>query len=286
MPVSKSKTPMTTANGNRIEQTFASLRQVGDACLLPYLTAGYPDIDSTVALLRRTAQAGAPIMEVGIPFSDSIADGPVIQASFWEALARGFRVGPFLNRIAETRESIDAALIAMVSYTLVFRYGTDRFFDELRNSGFDGVILPDVPVEETQPIADSINRVGLSFVGLIAPTTSNERRAEIARVSSGFVYKIARAGITGERTALAEGLRREVDALRALTDLPVCVGFGISTPAQVGEVCEFAEGASVGSAIVRRMMAAVSDGADQASLVSQVGSFVDELVAGARRPSS
>ncbi|MGB0715219.1 MAG: tryptophan synthase subunit alpha [Phycisphaerae bacterium] len=266
-------------NTNRIQATFEENKKANRKCVMPYVTAGFPDTTTTIALLKRCADAGAPIIEVGIPFSDSIADGPVIQDSFWRALQRGFRVEPCLQQIGEARSSINAALVAMVSYTLVFRYGPEKFFADLSRFGFDGVILPDVPVEEVATISAQVTAAGLMCIGLIAPTTSGARRHAIIQSTSGFLYQIARAGITGERAALAASLRDDVARLQSESSLPICVGFGISTPEHVTEVCQFADGAIVGSAIVRRMMEADAVGKDQVTMVAEVGNFVDQLVA-------
>lgn len=245
--------------------------------LLPYLTAGFPDLATTEALIRRADSIGAAVIELGFPFSDSIADGPVIQDSFNTVLERGQTVAEIFRMVSEVRPGVNCGLVAMVSHSIVLRHGVDRFMERAAASGFDGVILPDVPVEESAPTKAAAQRVGLCYIGLVAPTTSPARREAIARSSSGFVYQIAVAGTTGERTSLPPGLPDDVARLRQVSGLPVCVGFGIATAEQVRRVCEFADGAIVGSAVVRRIADAVQEGLSRDALIETVTRFISEL---------
>jgi tryptophan synthase alpha chain len=249
--------------------------------LLPYLTAGFPDLDLTRELILRLDALGAAVIELGLPFSDSIADGPIIQASFHEALRRGFRVDDGLQLVADLRHRVRCPLVAMLSYSLVHRMGTDVFLDRASAAGFDGVILPDLPFEEADSVVGAAQARNLAAIPLIAPTTSAARRERIAGCAAGFIYQIAVAGTTGERGELPSGLTDQVAAIRGISPLPVCIGFGISSPAQVRAVCRIADGAIVGSAIVRTIDRAGRSGKTGSRVVDDVGDFVAGLVSAA-----
>ncbi|MCH8241818.1 MAG: tryptophan synthase subunit alpha [Planctomycetes bacterium] len=265
---------------NRIETRLAE--RVSGACgaFLPYLTAGFPDVDATVALIRHADSLGAAVVELGFPFSDSIADGPVIQDSFHYVLETGHKLADTFRLVSEVRKSVACGLVAMVSFSIVHRFGVDAFFAQSAAVGFDGVILPDVPVEESCETAAAVTRAGLCHIGLVAPTTSPERRTAIARNSTGFVYQIAVAGTTGERARLADELPQSVAELRRVSGLPVCVGFGVSSADHVRQVCRYADGAIVGSAIIRRIEDALRAGLPGDELIRNVAGFLDELAAG------
>lgn len=247
---------------------------------MPYITAGYPDLETTIGMLRRLEQAGCPAVEVGFPFSDSIADGPVIQDSFYRALEGGFRVNDLFDAIAEVRSKLSMGLLAMVSMSIVRRFGVDVFARRAASSGFDGLIVPDVPVDECDGLAKMADSHGLCNVLMSAPTSSDERRRQISEKSTGFVYLIAAKGITGERDRVADDLAENVRQMHAITQTPLIVGFGITTADQVREVCRVADGAIVGSAIVRRITGCLNEHQSRDEIVNGVGDFVDELMDG------
>ena len=262
---------------NRILQTFAEFRQAGRQTLVPFLTAGYPDLDTTEALLKDFERRGVRICELGIPFSDPIADGPTIQASYTAALDGGVTCSDIFEMIRRYRDGGgQMALAAMVSYSIVFRHGADAYLTEAKQAGFDGLIVPDLPMEEAANMEAMASEAGLANILLIAPTTPPDRRIEIARQSQGFIYYISVAGITGERDALPPATIDAVAELRTQTDTPICVGFGISKPKMVEEVCCVADGAIVGSAIIHRITDAKDGSADD--LVEKVGAFVSEML--------
>lgn len=247
---------------------------------MPFLTAGDPDLATTEALLPAIEEAGATVCELGFPFSDPIADGPVIQASMTRALAKGVKTRDILDMVARQRGRLEMGLVAMVSYSIVHRVGPQRFVADAKAAGIDGFIFPDLPVEESEAIRAAVADAGLVFSLLIAPTTPRERAERIARACSGFVYVLARAGITGERAELPADLPARLNALREVTDLPIAVGFGVSTADQVRQVVSVADAAIVGSAIMRRIADTQSGGRD--AVVSEVSRFVGELAAGLR----
>jgi len=248
--------------------------------LVPYFTSGFPDVPTTTELLRRADRLGIAAVEIGIPYSDSIADGPVIQASFHAALAHGHRVTDAFAMVEALRSQLECALIAMLSYSIVHKQGLGRFMADAAGVGFDGVILPDVPVEEAGPVLTAAVDAGLCHIGLVAPTTDIERRRAIVDASAGFVYQIATAGTTGERSAVDAAIEQEVRDLRALTSLPICVGFGISTAEHVRSVCRFADGAIVGSALVRRIAEDFERGLDGSAIADDVEQALTDLLTG------
>jgi tryptophan synthase alpha chain len=269
---------MTDLDDNRVVRTFAELRAGGKKTLVPFITAGFPDLDTTEALLKDFESRSVRVCELGIPFSDPIADGPVIQNSYTEALAAGMDSQKAFALVRRYREAGgQLALVAMVSYSIVFRHGVETYLDKASGAGFDGLIIPDLPVDEAAAVEPLARAKNLANVMLIAPTTPPDRRITIATHCHGFAYMISVAGITGERDKLPDDTIRCVTELRKHTDVPICVGFGISRPEMVRTVCEVADGAIVGSAIVHRIADAKDTPRDR--LVGQIGKFVGELLA-------
>jgi tryptophan synthase alpha chain len=267
-------------NRQTIQQVFSALNQRKQIALMPFVAAGYPDLATTAAVLPAMEAAGASLIEIGIPFSDPIADGPTIQAAFTEALAKKLKVADVFRTIAEARSKVSIPLVAMVSYSIVFRYGLERFLKDAKAAGFDGLLLPDLPPPEAERVCETVRRAGLETVLLVAPSTTPQRRKEIARLSSGFVYYLSVAGITGERDRLPADLSENVRELKGLTDRPVCVGFGIHKAEQVAELAKVADGAIVGAGIVKRMKEHSSKGAGEIAEV--VGAYCRELLRLAR----
>ena len=264
----------TAATTNRIAAAFARSKESGRGTLLPFICAGYPTPGLLGRLLPAIESAGASIVEIGIPFSDPIADGPVIAAAMHEALGQGATPAGIFDEVRAARDSTSMGLVAMVSYSIVNRLGgPNGFCEQAASAGFDGLIVPDCPIDEAGDLKAACDERGLTLTHLIAPTTSKERAIEIAQQSSGFVYLLARAGLTGERDEAPE-VKGRVSVLREFTDLPIACGFGISTPGHVREVVTHADGAIVGSALVRRMGEPGIDPVDAAA------GFVSELATG------
>ena len=263
-----------------ISQTFEALRPAGRIALIPFIPAGYPDVATTTAALPALEAGGANLIEIGFPFTDPIADGPTIQEAFTFALERKLKIADTLAAVAAARPQVSVPLVAMVSYSIVYRYGVPRFVADAKAAGFDGLILPDLPPPEAERVCDQVRTGGLETTLLVAPTTSAERRAEIARLSSGFVYYLSVSGITGERDQLPADLADNVRQLKELTDRPVCVGFGIHRSSQVAQLQIVADGAIVGTAYVRRMKPHVADGA--ARIASVIRQYTHELLKEAR----
>jgi tryptophan synthase alpha chain len=261
--------------GKSLREIFGELRTRKRVGLLPFIPAGYPDLAATAALLPALERAGASAIEVGIPFSDPIADGPVIQEAFTAALAKGLKLKDVLKTVREARAAVSIPLVSMVSFSIVFRYGPERYFADAKAAGFDGLILPDLPPPEAEGICQKVRAAGLDTILLVAPTTTPQRRKEIARLCSGFIYYLSVSGITGERQKLPEDLANQLRQLRAASEMPVCVGFGISRPEHVRQLNGLADGAIVGSAIVRRLKE--HQGAELGKMVAAVEAYCREL---------
>jgi tryptophan synthase alpha chain len=264
---------------NRLVDAFNDFRAAGRKALLPYITAGYPDLTATIEIARSIDPQRCACLELGIPFSDPIADGPVIQTSFARALERGFKIDRLFETLARHRSDIAVPLVAMVSYSIIYRRGSAGFVAAARTAGVDGLIVPDLSIEEAFDLARSCRAGECPLVMIIAPTSDADRRRRIAELSSPFIYYQSVAGVTGERAALPADLVAAVEALRMESGKPVCVGFGISRPEQVAAVCRVADGAIVGSAIVRRMNDAVDRGGSSGHIAVEICRFIDELSA-------
>lgn len=225
----------------------------GRAALVPYICAGFPDEERTRAMLDAAVESGADVVEVGIPFSDPLADGPTIQRASFRALEGGTTPARALELVADFRSRHDVPVVVFTYLNPVLRMGPERFLREAKEAGAHGILLTDLPAGGDRELEDRILEGGLDPIRLVAPTTLPDRRRAILRNARGFVYYISRTGVTGARPELRAELGREVEALRADTDLPVAVGFGVSTPAQAGEVAEVADGVVVGSAVVQAL---------------------------------
>jgi len=263
-----------------IDSTFAALREKKQIALMPFIPAGHPDLATTAALLPAMERAGANLIEIGIPFSDPIADGPTIQAAFTAALAKGLKLSEVFETIRATRPKVSIPLVAMVSFSIVYRYGVERFASDARAAGFDGLILPDLPPPEADAVCGKVQAAGLSTTLLVAPTTSAKRREEITRLSDGFVYYLSVSGITGERDRLPDNIESNLRQLRSMTKRPVCVGFGISKPEHLAQLAPLADGAIVGSAIVKKITQ--MGAASPADIAQAVGDYCKSLLSKVR----
>jgi tryptophan synthase alpha chain len=266
---------------NRIDTLFRRLKSEGRKALMPFITAGDPDLPTTAALINEMVARGAHMVEIGIPYSDPIADGPVIAASYTRALKKRVKVPQILQMLhtlrAETTASPVAAapLVTMVSYAIVFRHGADRYLREAVSAGIDGLIVPDLPVEESESLCRLATAMDLRLIQLVTPTTPRDRAVRIARATTGFLYYVSVAGLTGERKTLPPELADDVAWLRTQTDLPVCIGFGISSADHVRALAPVADGLIVGSALVRRLAEAETHPTEP--VTQEIGKFVAEL---------
>ncbi|MFM8735553.1 MAG: tryptophan synthase subunit alpha [Pirellulales bacterium] len=273
--------PSTVTTGlARLEAMFAANRAAGRKALAPFVTAGDPDADTTVAVLGALDAAGASLCELGVPYSDPIADGPVIQASYTRALGSGFTLAGVFDVARRASASCSMPILAMASYSLIFRRGIDRFVADALAAGLAGFVVPDLPLEESDDLDGACRTAGLALVRLVTPTTPPERAEAIARKSTGFLYCVSVAGVTGARTELPPGLVDRVAWLRSKTNVPILVGFGISGPDQVRAVAAVADGVIVGSALVRRVAEAA--GQPRPAMLADVSRYAADLAAACR----
>lgn len=256
-----------------IEARFQQLKSRNEKALICFVTAGDPDLTTSEKLILEIADAGAGVIEIGIPFSEPLADGPSIQAATQRALDGGINPKAVLDLVRKVRDKSDVPIVLMTYYNPVQKIGIDRFANEAAMAGADGVIMTDLPPEEAGDWKFAAERVGLDTIFLLAPTSTEERIRRVADMGSGFVYCVSRTGVTGARTELPTGVKTLVDTIRNATQLPIAVGFGVSGPEQVKEISQWADGAVVGSALVDLIDA----NRDQPDLLSKVHSFVSSL---------
>ncbi len=242
-----------SVRGVAISQRFAERASEGRSALVPYVTCGFPSADATVEALGALTEAGADVLELGIPFSDPLADGPTIQNSTFRALEGGMTVDGVLDTLREFRSDSDTPVVLFSYVNPLLRYGMDAFLSDAVAAGAQGLLLTDVPTGADPDIEQAILSSPLDLIRLIAPTTPADRLPSVARSGQGFLYYISRTGVTGTREALSESLTEEVERLRAEVELPVAVGFGISTPEQAAMVARVADGVVVGSAVIKAL---------------------------------
>jgi len=260
---------------SKLAATFAQLRQRGERALIPYFTAGDPSLAMTRQLVVEAAKRGADIIELGIPFSDPLADGPVIQRATQRALRSGVTLPRVLELVREMRGEVAVPLVFLSYYNPILAFGLKAFCRAAVEAGVDGVIVADLPPEEAGPLSAEARPAGLELIHLVAPTSTPDRMRKIAKATGGFIYMVSLTGVTGARAELPPDLAQRLRVLRGITTKPVCVGFGISTPEQTALVGRFADGVIVASAIVRL----AEEHAGAPDLVSRVGDFIAALKA-------
>jgi len=268
---------MPEATTTSIQTAFEAAKSEGRAALMPYLMGGYPDQETATAVARAYADGGADLIELGVPFSDPLADGPVIHAADTAALEAGATLDSVLETCAAVSDRVPVAVMAYVN--MIMATGYAQFVEKVAAAGAAGVIVPDVPLEERGPIAEALRGPGLPLIPLVAPNTPPERRAEICSTAEGFVYLVSTKGVTGEREALPQELTTLIEDTKAAAEVPVAVGFGISTSDHAAAVGEVADGVIIGTRLVR----AVGDAPDRASAVRAVTEFLSETRAALSR---
>jgi len=257
----------------RINATFEQLKSNGEVALVPFITAGDPDLATTEAIVRTLVEAGADLIELGFPFSDPMADGPVIQASSERALVAGTTLAGVLEVVTRVRLHTAVPIVLMGYFNPVFRYGVERFGRDAVAAGVDGVLLVDLPPEESAEVTTSWRSLGLQLITLLAPTTPPERMARLATAAEGYLYYVSMTGVTGAQAVDPTAIAGEVQRLRGMSRVPVAVGFGISTPADAAAVAGFADAVVVGSALVK----VIAQHAGTPALLPEVGAFVRRL---------
>ncbi|HWL11144.1 MAG TPA: tryptophan synthase subunit alpha [Planctomicrobium sp.] len=270
---------------NRIQETFATLKNSGKMAFMPFITAADPDLEGTKDAIRTLAAADVDLIEIGFPYSDPVADGPVIQASYTRALAKKITVDQIFTALAELKSESIPPLVAMVSYAIIFRTGVDAFLDHCVQSGIAGLIVPDLPGAEADDLFERTQSRGLCLVQLIAPTTPRSRVKQVLARGSGFVYIVAVAGTTGERESVASSLLEQLEWLREEADLPLAVGFGISRPEHVDPLRNRAQGVIVGTAIVR-FLEKMEENGDRDAVLGELKTFAESMSHAAHQTAS
>jgi tryptophan synthase alpha chain len=272
----------------RITRRFDALKAEGRSGLVVFVTSGDPDYDTSVEILNGLADAGADLIELGMPFSDPMADGPAIQVSSQRALKNGQTLTKTIQSVRDyrTRDS-DTPIVLMGYYNPIYAYGVDAFLADATDAGVDGLIMVDLPPEEEGELCLPALNAGVNFIYLTAPTTTEERLPRVLEHASGFVYYVSITGITGAGSATSSDISAQLDRIRAMTDLPIAVGFGITTPEKAADIASVADAAVVGSAVVNIIADNLDDdGKPTPGLVDKVLSFVSELATGVRSAAS
>ena len=257
----------------RIEERFMALKKEGRKAFVVYLTAGDPDLEATANLIPALEAAGVDILEIGVPFSDPTADGPIIQAASQRALKQGTTLEKILAMIASLRRTSGSPIVLFGYYNPILSYGPEKFAADAAASGVDGLLVVDLPPEESDELRRYTDTAGLAFITLIAPTTDPERARKILRRAAGFVYFISITGVTGTAAPQTEDVERDVQQIKTMTTLPIAVGFGISTPAQAAAIAPLADGVVVGSALVRL----IAEKGGSGDLIPAVSSFTAKI---------
>ncbi|MGO4731607.1 tryptophan synthase subunit alpha [Paenibacillus sp. 2KB_22] len=265
---------------NLMDQTFQQLKQQNRTALIPFLTVGDPDVDTTIDIIKELEQAGADILELGVPYSDPLADGPVIQRASERALKSQITIRTVMETAAKARNAgVKLPFVLFTYYNPVLQTGLDVFFEELVKHDISGMIIPDLPIEEAEEMRQRANRAGVHLVPLVAPT-SNARIERIVNGASGFIYCVSSLGVTGERASFFDGVESFIETVKSLTDIPVAVGFGISSHEQVAHFSRICDGVVVGSAIVRQVEDAIpllENPDTRAAGLLQIRNFVAQL---------
>lgn len=259
---------------SRIPQVFSQLKQQGRKAFVPFITAGDPDLATTGKLLVELARAGAGVIELGVPFSDPMADGPVIQRASERALENEFGLDEIFQVVEQSRREIETPIILFSYFNPLLQYGCKRLCQEAKRVGVDGVLVTDLTPEEATDFSAELRAHDLNMIFLIAPTSTDVRLRLVAKHASGFIYAVSRAGVTGTRESVSSEAEKLVKRMRAFSDLPIVVGFGISSPSQVAEVEKYADGVVVGSAIV----AEIERAKGREDIVAHLGEFARSLM--------
>lgn len=259
---------------NRIEKKFKALKRKNKKAFIAFVTAGYPNLATTKRLILEFDKIGVDIVELGVPFSDPLADGPVIQESSQAALRNKVNLQGVLDLVRELRRRTDMPLALMTYYNPVFCFGEENFAKKANAAGVDGLIVPDLPPEEARPLVRLAHKNRLDVISFIAPTTSRLRMRNIAGVSRGFIYYVSLTGVTGPRAELPADMQRHIQEIKTITKKPVCVGFGVSSAAQVKKIFQIADGVIVGSAIINE----IRKNLKRKDLVKRVSRFVYGLI--------
>jgi len=258
---------------NRIEKKFQDLKKGNRKAFIIFITAGYPDLEATGRLILEFSKIGVDIIELGVPFSDPLADGPIIQEASQVALKNNVHLRDILSLVKKIRRQVNTPIVLMTYYNPLFCFGEERFVRAAKGCGVDGVIIPDLPPEEGRLFLDLARRACIDTILFVSPTTTQARMKFISRLSRGFIYYVSLTGVTGPRQKLPLDLKRKIKMIRKYTSKPICVGFGVSSRQQVGQIHKIADGVIIGSAIVKK----IRDNIGKSDLIKRTVGFVKAL---------
>jgi tryptophan synthase alpha chain len=258
---------------NRIDKKFRELKRKKQKAFIAFITAGYPNLSITRKLILEFSKIGVDIIELGVPFSDPMADGPIIQEASQRALKNKVNLNLILSLVKNMRRQVQVPICLMTYYNPIFCFGQENFVKKAVASGVDGVIIPDLPPEEGRPFINFANKHNLDVICFVSPTTAKKRLKFISNIARGFIYYVSLTGVTGPRKALPADLVSQLMIIKKVTPKPVCVGFGVSTPAQVKQISKIADGVIIGSAIVKK----IKENIGRPGLVKRVSNFVSQL---------
>jgi len=254
----------------RIKRKFKELNRQGKKAFIAFITAGFPNLRITEKLILEFSKIGVDIVELGVPFSDPLADGPIIQESSQAALKKNVQLPNILKLVKRVRRQTDIPICLMTYFNPIFCFGEERFISKARASGVDGIIIPDLPPEEGASLIKGANKNGLDVICFLSPTSTLERVKYVSKISGGFIYYVSLTGVTGPRKSISGDLRQHIKVIKKHTKKPVCVGFGVSNPRQVREINRIADGVIVGSAIIKK----IKDNIGRKDLAKRVGNFI------------
>jgi tryptophan synthase alpha chain len=257
----------------RIENKFKTLKEKGERALVAYLTAGYPSLEATRNFVSVLEKGGADIIELGVPFSDPTADGPIIQAASQKALKEGTTLEAAMNLVSEVRKTSEIPIVLFGYYNPIFAYGNEGFAEKAAAVGVDGMLVVDLPFDEARELKRFTDSKGIDFISLIAPTTGEERIQKITNAASGFLYFVSVTGVTGTLKPVIEDVKKGVAQIKKVSSLPVVIGFGISTPVQAAEIATFGDGIVVGSALIRK----IEEGEEKGTTLVSLFSYMQDL---------
>lgn len=258
---------------NRIDKKFKDLKKEGKKAFVAFITCGFPNLKTTENLLKEFARIGVDVIELGIPFSDPMADGKVIQEASLHALKNKVTLKNAIDLVARVRKDVNVPIAFMTYYNPVYKYGLEKFVNDAVKAGVDGVIIPDLPPEEAKDLKSFSDNKNFDIISFLAPTSTDARIKFVSKQAKGFIYYVSLTGVTGERTSLAKNIQENLKRIYKFTDKPVCVGFGVSNAAQVKDIQKCADGVIVGSAIVKK----IKENIGKADLVVKVSQYVEEL---------
>ncbi|NQT47272.1 MAG: tryptophan synthase subunit alpha [Candidatus Omnitrophica bacterium] len=258
---------------NRIDKTFKRLKKKRDKAFIAFITAGYPNLSATKSVVKELAQRGADIIELGVPFSDPLADGPTIQAASERALKNRVNLKSIFRLVKELRKDIQTPIALMTYYNPIFRYGLEKFTKDALRAGVDGVIVPDLPIDEDLALRKALRGSGIKEILFLAPTSTTDRIKQAARRAGGFIYYVSLTGVTGARKKLPQEIARNVRRIKQYTKTPVCVGFGISGPKQAEKIAKVADGVIVGSVLIK----AITENFGKKDFIKRVGTIARNM---------